>query len=81
MKVPRDLSGRQVATALCKSWGYKEVHQSGSHIILQTEIPSHQRLSIPAHTSLKVGTLSAIVRQVAAGKGVSRDVVLSSLFL
>jgi len=79
MKIPRDLSGRELADQLCKKWDYREVAQSGSHIILQTETTSHQRLPIPAHKPVKAGTLSAIARQVAQHKGVSRDAVLNSI--
>ena len=79
MKIPRDLSGRELADRLCKVWDYREVKQTGSHIILQTETPSHQRLPIPAHKPVKVGTLSAIARQVARHKGVTREDVLVSI--
>ena len=47
MKLPRDLRGSDLAKALCRDWGYRIVHQEGSHLILQTEIPSHQRIPIP----------------------------------
>lgn len=79
MKVPRDLDGRDLADTLCRRWQYREVGQVGSHIILQTEMPSHQRLPIPAHKPLKLGTLNAIVRLVATHKCVSRDEVLATL--
>jgi predicted RNA binding protein YcfA (HicA-like mRNA interferase family) len=79
MKIPRDLSGRELANRLCKFWDYREVKQTGSHIILQTETPFRQRLPIPAHKPVKIGTLSAIARQVARHKGVTRDAVLNSI--
>ena len=79
MKTPRDLSGRELARALCKRWDYREVAQHGSHIILQTEIPAHQRLPVPDHKSLRVGTLNAILNLVAEHKGVSRQTVLASI--
>ena len=79
MKVPRDLSGAQLIKVLCRDWGYREVHQEGSHVILQTETPSHQRLSVPQHNPLRVGTLNAIVRAVATPKGVDRQPLLDSL--
>jgi len=79
MKSPRDLSGRELADVLCRHWDYREVHQTGSHIILQTETPTHQRIPIPAHKALRVGTLNAILRLVANHKGVLRDVILRSL--
>ncbi len=40
MKIPRDLSGRNLVKLLCQNWGYSELKQEGSHIILQTETPS-----------------------------------------
>jgi predicted RNA binding protein YcfA (HicA-like mRNA interferase family) len=79
MKTPRDLSGRELARTLCRRWDYREVHQTGSHIILQTETPEHQRIPVPAHKTLRVGTLNAILRLVATHKGVSREEVLNSL--
>jgi predicted RNA binding protein YcfA (HicA-like mRNA interferase family) len=79
MKVPRNLSGAALVKALCRDYAYALVHQEGSHIILQTETPSHQRLAIPNHNPLRVGTLNAIVRVVAAHKGLARQVVLDSL--
>ncbi|MGO8931890.1 MAG: type II toxin-antitoxin system HicA family toxin [Limisphaerales bacterium] len=79
MKVPRDLSGRQLIKVRCSNWGYRQVHQEGSHVVLQTEAPGHQRLSIPKHNPLRVGTLNSIVRAVATHKGVDRQSVLDSL--
>jgi predicted RNA binding protein YcfA (HicA-like mRNA interferase family) len=79
MRSPRDLSGRELAKALCRDWGYFEVHQTGSHIILQTQTPGHQRIPIPAHKALKIGTLNEILRQVANHKGVSRESILQSI--
>jgi predicted RNA binding protein YcfA (HicA-like mRNA interferase family) len=79
MKLPRDLSGRQLVQLLCGSCGYRNVHQVGSHIILETETPKHQRLSVPDHRPLRTGTLNAILRAVAAHKGVSREEILRLL--
>ena len=79
MKVPRDLSGAQLIKVPCRDWGYRQLHQEGSHIILQTELPGHQRLSVPNHNPLRVGTLNGIVRAVATQKGVDRQAVLNSL--
>ena len=79
MKLPRDLSGRQLADVLLRHWDYEQVHQSGSHIILETPIPSHQRIAVPAHKELRIGTLNSILRAVADHKGVSREQILDSL--
>ena len=79
MKVPRDLSGAELLKALCRDWDYRVVNQEGSHVILQTGTPGHQRLSIPNHDPLRIGTLNAILRAVATHKGVERQAVLDSL--
>jgi predicted RNA binding protein YcfA (HicA-like mRNA interferase family) len=79
MKLPRDLGGRELANGLCRRWGYREVAQTGSHIILQTETPVHQRIPVPAHKALKVGTLNEILRLVASHKGVTREAILESI--
>ena len=79
MKLPRDLSGNDLADLLCRDWGYRIIHQEGSHIVLETDQPSHQRIAIPAHKNLRVGTLSAILRSVSRHKGVVRQDLLKSL--
>lgn len=81
MRLPRDLSGDEVVAALCREWGYSVVHQVGSHVIVETEEPSHQRIAIPAHKPLRLGTLNAILRAVAKHKNATRDEILTSLRL
>ncbi len=78
MKVPRDLSGEALIKVLCQSWGYRLVHQVGSHAILETEDPSHQRIAVPVHKSLRIGTLHGILKAVSSHKGVSREDLLAS---
>lgn len=79
MKIPRDLSGEDLVKVLCRSWGYCVIHQEGSHIVLQTAEPSHQRIVVPAHRQLRIGTLSTILRLVARHKGIEREAILRSL--
>ena len=79
MKIPRDVYGRQLADHLIRSWDYREDRQTGSHIILRTEIPAGQTLPIPAHKPLRTGTLAAIVRMVADHKEVTREDILRGL--
>jgi len=79
VKIPRDLYGRQLAAVLCRDWGYQKVNQVGSHVILQTENPVHHRLSVPDHKPLRLGTLNAILRDVAVAKQVTREQILASL--
>mgnify|MGYP003352158039 CR=1 FL=1 len=79
MKVPRDLPGSHLADVLCRRWGYLRIHQIGSHIILETSTPVHQRIAIPDHSALRLGTLMSILRSVAAHKSVTRDQLIDSL--
>ena len=76
MKLPRELSGKALATHLCKNHQYLLIHQAGSHLILQTHQPSHQRISIPNHSALRIGTLAGILRTVAQHKAVDRSKLL-----
>jgi predicted RNA binding protein YcfA (HicA-like mRNA interferase family) len=79
MKIPRDVSGVRLADILCRRWQYHRIHQVGSHIILETKEPSHQRIAIPDHRPLRLGTLTSILRAVAKHKNVSRDVIIVDL--
>jgi predicted RNA binding protein YcfA (HicA-like mRNA interferase family) len=79
MKLPRNVSGEQLADHLCRRWDYVRVTQVGSHIMLRTETPSHSRQVIPAHRPIKIGTFSKILSQVAAHKQVSREEILRGL--
>ena len=79
MKIPRNLKGEYLAEILCRKWSYKIVHQQGSHIILETESPRHQRISIPNHSPLRVGTLNSILRSVSSHKGITKQDILNQL--
>jgi predicted RNA binding protein YcfA (HicA-like mRNA interferase family) len=76
VKIPRDLSGRELARILCRNWGYIELKQEGSHIILQTETPSRQRIPVPNHSPIRVGTLNSILRMVSRHKNVEKEDIL-----
>ena len=79
MRLPRDLSGRELAAALARL-DYRIDRQSGSHVRLVTERGGIHRITIPDHSPLKVGTLAAILRDVAAHASLSRDDLLRTLF-
>jgi len=77
MKIPRNLSGREVVQVLVKKMQYNIVHQRGSHIVLETEIPSHQRIVIPDHKYIRIGTLNALINKVAKHKGIDKDELIT----
>ena len=79
MKLPRDLSGSELAKALGRV-GYRIVRQSGSHLRLTAETSPAHHVTIPAHSPLKVGTLAAILADVAGHLKIDRDDLLKRLF-
>ena len=79
MKLPRDLSGSEVVGALCRKWGYRIIHQVGSHVNLETDLPTQHRVVVPNHKVMRVGTLNTILKEVAEHKGVTREGVLATI--
>ena len=81
MRTPRNLNGIDFVAALVRNWDYVRVNQTGSHIMIETNTPFHQRLSIPAHKPLKTGTLNALVRLAASHKRMTKQAILDTLEL
>lgn len=79
MRLPRDLSGAELAKALTRV-GYRVTRESGSHVRLTTDTPSQHHVTVPAHDSLKIGTLAGILSDVAGHLKLSRDELLQKLF-
>ena len=79
MKLPRDLSGAELVKLLCKYYGYRRVHQEGSHIIIETDTPQRHRISIPDHSPLRIGTVNAILKAVAKAQGLKWEEILRHL--
>ena len=79
MRLPRDLSGNDLAQALRKL-GYQVTRQTGSHIRLTTTERGEHHLTIPNHNPLRVGTLSGILADVAEHFELSREERAARLF-
>lgn len=79
MKLPRDLDGEDLA-ALLGRYGYSTTRQTGSHMRLTTTQGGEHHITIPRHSPLRVGTASAILRDVAEHLGVDRDTLIETLF-
>lgn len=79
MKLPRDLSGTELAKALSRV-GYRVTRQTGSHIRLTVDASSEHHVTVPEHDPLKVGTLAAILSDIAAHLKLSREALLEKLF-
>ncbi len=65
MRLPRDLSGPDLVKAL-SALGYRRVRQDGSHIRLTTEQGGQHHITVPNHSPIRLGTLTGILRAVAA---------------
>lgn len=79
MRLPRDLSGIDLARRLGRL-GYTITRQTGSHLRLTCADPPQHHVTIPAHDSLRVGTLAAILQAVAARHGMTREEIATKVF-
>lgn len=80
MKLPRDLSGADLANLL-RVYGYEIKRQTGSHIRLTSVSKgSEHHITIPAHKQLRVGTLSAILTEIASYLEMERNTLATELF-
>lgn len=79
MRIPRDLSGEDLAKAL-KKFGYRVSRQTGSHMRLTTQEQGEHHVTIPMHPALRIGTLAGIVQDVANHLKLERDEFLRRLF-
>lgn len=79
MKLPRDLSGAELAKALSMV-GYSITRQTGSHLRLTTPSPTRHHVTVPAHDPLKIGTLAGILGDVAAHLKMEREELARRLF-
>jgi len=79
MRLPRDLSGSDLAQSLRKL-GYSVTRQTGSHLRLTTYEHGEHHLTIPLHTPLRIGTLSAILYEVSTHFKLRREQLLENLF-
>ncbi len=79
MRLPRDLTGAQLISALTKL-GYLRTRQTGSHVRITCSQPVQHHVTVPLHDPLRIGTLAAILQDVAQVQSLSRDELLIRLF-
>jgi predicted RNA binding protein YcfA (HicA-like mRNA interferase family) len=79
MKLPRDLSGEELAKLL-KQYGYEINRKTGSHIRLTTSLEGEHHITIPAHKHLKIGTLSNVLSDIAAHFKIDKEDLMRRLF-
>ena len=78
MKIPRDVSGDVFIRAL-QGLGYNVMRQKGSHVRLRHPGPPAHLISVPRHSSLKVGTLQALLNEVSFMRSRTIESILSLL--
>ncbi len=79
MKLPRDISARELIKSLQKL-GYTVSRQKGSHVRLTTISNGVHHITIPDHNPIKIGTLSSIVSEVAVHFQQTKDEITEKLF-
>ena len=80
MKIRRNLNGTALVEAL-RVLGYERVRQDGSHIRLTTTVKGTHHVTVPAHKPLKIGTLSSILKSIAAHHQMPLEELLEMLEL
>lgn len=79
MRLPRDVSGNELAKQL-KRYGY-EITRQTAHLRLTSTIRGFEHdITIPAHKALRVGTLSAILSDIAGYLDLPKEELAQELF-
>ena len=79
-KIPRDVSGRELAQLLGK-YEYEIKRETGSHIRLVSEMRGKEhKITIPDHAPIKIGTLNNILNDLADYLKINKKVLIDELF-
>lgn len=79
MRLPRDVSGDDLANAL-SDLEYRVTRQTGSHLRLTTRERGEHHVTIPRHTALRVGTLAGLLSDIAQHFALTREEIVIRLF-
>jgi predicted RNA binding protein YcfA (HicA-like mRNA interferase family) len=78
-KTPRNVSGQDLIKLLAK-YSYIITRQKGSHIRLLRSINDDvHHITIPNHSSIKLGTLNAIINEVSRHLKIDKQELLNYL--
>ena len=81
MRIPRQVSGQDVARAL-HVLGYERVRREGSHIRMTTRVNGTHHVTVPNHKPLKLGTLlGGVLKPVAAHHRLTIEELIAKLGL
>lgn len=79
MKLPGDLTDKELIKAL-EQMGYHVTRQTGNHVWLSYQKVGEHHVTVPLHNPLRVGTLAAILADVASYHKLTRDKLVLKLF-
>ena len=78
-KIPRDISGRELAQLLGK-YEYTIKRETGSHIRLVSETRGTEyKMTIPDHNPIKIGTLNNILNDLADYLKINKKTLIDEL--
>lgn len=77
-KLPRDLTGSELVKML-KPLGYTVTRQLGSHTRLTTQENGEHYITVPNHSPLKIGTLSAILKEIAGHFVITKEALIEKI--
>jgi predicted RNA binding protein YcfA (HicA-like mRNA interferase family) len=80
MKLPRDVSGPELVKAL-RVLGYSVDRQKGSHVRVTTQVEGEHHEVVPNHNPIKTGTLSGILKSIAAHHSLTVEQLIRQLGL
>lgn len=79
MRLPRDLDAQALIRVPARM-DCRVTRRTRSHLRLQKHLPPEHAITVPNHPPLGVGTLAAMLSEVARHHGMSRDELLHLLF-
>ena len=79
MRLPRDISSTEL-TKIVHKLGYQVSRQKGSHIRLTTYKGGEHHITIPNHHSIRLGTLSSIITDIASHFKKSKEEIAAEIF-
>jgi len=79
MRLPRDISSTELIKHLQKL-GYEITRQRGSHIRLTTHRFGEHHVTVPNHSSIRLGTLASIINDIALHFKKSKEEIASEIF-
>jgi predicted RNA binding protein YcfA (HicA-like mRNA interferase family) len=79
MRIPRDISGSKLSKKL-EQFGYVITRQTGSHIRLTSNKFETHHITIPKHSSLRIGTISSILKEVSDYLQIDKQELTRQLF-